>query len=362
MPSTASTSSGVAPYIARHRLHVVDELRGLAIFIMAAANMMFLLNVSEVPYLLRWFFSLAAPIFVALSGLMVAWSIYGKNYQRRKLLRRAAFLLFCGFAVDVFVWRIIPFTTVDVLYLIACGVAVSTLLARFSSYGVLVLAGIMLGMGEILREMLGYLADPVERDLTWPLNLPDWELLRQHWLVDGWFPLFPWLGMSLFGLWLGQVLWREGVDRHAPVFLHPLLLVVAPVLFATGVALEVLHPSPMLIRGNGYYEVFYPPTSSFCLITVGILILIGAGIEKIEKRVKLKALAIPGRCSLLLYIMHLIIVGQVLEFFYPAGKWPFWAWISTYLLLASLLIAVAFGLEALRTRRLAKKTAEKPVA
>jgi uncharacterized membrane protein len=100
------------------RNKTIDSFRGMAIIIMIAANSWpYIYPYDNCPFLLRVLFSTAAPIFIFLSGYVYQFqnSLKGK----RPLYKRPLQILLLAVLIDSLVWKIVPFVTFDVLYLIA---------------------------------------------------------------------------------------------------------------------------------------------------------------------------------------------------------------------------------------------------
>ena len=109
----------------------VDTLRGLAIVTMIAANLAGPVLREPHPLWLRLYGSFAAAIFVFLSGMMVALTarVHGRAWTY--FLARGTAIVVVGALIDVAIWQIAPFTSVDVLYLIGvslplCALVLST--------------------------------------------------------------------------------------------------------------------------------------------------------------------------------------------------------------------------------------------
>jgi len=96
----------------------IDILRGLAIFTMVAANMAPYVLIEPHPFWFRFYGSFAAPLFILISGMMVALTTLTKGHDFKYFLVRGILIVTVGALIDVVMWNFYPFTTVDVLYLI----------------------------------------------------------------------------------------------------------------------------------------------------------------------------------------------------------------------------------------------------
>ena len=103
--------------VTKTRFVELDIARSIAILIMIVANAApSLLEEESVHPIFRVICSLAAPLFIFISGLTFRVNMDSK---KSGLLKNAFYLLASAAFVDVAIWRIMPFCTFDVLYLIA---------------------------------------------------------------------------------------------------------------------------------------------------------------------------------------------------------------------------------------------------
>jgi peptidoglycan/LPS O-acetylase OafA/YrhL len=121
--------------------------------------------------------------------------------------------------------------------------------------------------------------------------------------VDGWFPLFPWLGFALFGVLLER--WR----RQPDVALRPDAR-LALLLMAVGGLLWWLAPGPLETR-KGYSELFYPPTMGYIVTAAGLVLGLVATSARWGTSPAGMLLQPLGRCSLFLYLAHLMLLELV---------------------------------------------------
>ena len=178
----------------------IDILRGLAIFAMIASNSASYLLAEPHPFGLRLYGSFAAPMFILLSGFMVAYSTEQKNLEFKYFFTRGLIIIGIGAFIDIAIFKSYPFTSFDVLYTIGLSLPVAYLFLKISNkwnrWG-LVLA--IFALTPLLQKLLGYTDYPTI--ITFPFNIPvvpDYPTnIANHLLIDGWFPLFPWLGFSL---------------------------------------------------------------------------------------------------------------------------------------------------------------------
>lgn len=313
------------------RLSSVDALRGVAIVSMFAANLAGPCLAAPHPLWLRIFGSFAAPAFIFLAGMMTT---LGKAAPLGRLLQRSALLLILAVIIDVVCWGIDPFQTFDVLYLLCLALPLAGQCARLPRGVHALVALAVLSSTPWLRDRLGY--GPMLPDhLAYP-----WPAWRRF-LVDGWFPIFPWLGLALAGSLAGRLDLFRGRLRSW-------LALLGAGCVALGGAGWLLEP-PQLATRSGYSELFYPATPQYLAIALGAVLLALAGFEALARRYTLRWLALLGRSSLLLYVAHVALVALVLDELFPARSLP--TFLGLYAAMTGALWLLAWASERYRASR-----------
>ncbi len=283
----------------------IDALRGFAVLTMIGANMVPYLLDEPYPFWLRVFASLAAPTFVLLAGFMVGHRSIERPRPMRHHLKRAAELLLVASLIDHLIWNTAPFSNFDILYLIALVLPLAQAAQRLPRVAVLLLAAAVFAATRPLQQLLGY-----GRDIPQPL------VDRLHaLLVDGWFPVFPWLGIGLVGSVVGAV------SRQRPEFATRRLHRVALLCFAGGIA-RWWHVRPALPTRGGYAELFYPPSLAFVLTALGVALCLLALTLRLQYSRVCRVLSVYGRASLLIYVVHLASITLVVDRFVQGRGWP----------------------------------------
>ena len=169
----------------------IDIARGIAIIIMMGANMGPVLHEPHSLFM-RMCSSLAAP-FCTAGGYDDCTSCRAGMAENREAHGHAVAV---GGFYGLAAWGIRPFLGVDVLYLVAIGTAVTYSLRNVPAAA---LAAIIMAIAfatPFLQESLGYTAYPTGMELlsgnvtvVVKQQTPVWH----HYLIDGWFPVFPWL-------------------------------------------------------------------------------------------------------------------------------------------------------------------------
>jgi len=127
------------------------------------------------------------------------------------------------------------------------------------------------------------------------------------WLVDGYFPLLPWLGYTLAGAALFKYVLQEekplGTARLA--FLGLTLLVIGSLLlFVPTSVFPNLTNGGILVSREGYSEVFYPPTYGFVFFSNGAILIQVVLFVRIRRNFLSAIPMFFGKYCMLVYIAH----------------------------------------------------------
>lgn len=294
------------------RIDAIDILRGLAIFIMVPANMAPSVYAEPHEFWFRLASSFAAPAFIAIAGLTIALTAITRKYGWKHYLIRGALLLLVAAFVDVLIIKVAPFLSYDVLYLIGIACPLTYLFMRLPRLYQWSLISLIFLVTPVLQSTFGYTDYPGDVILWGDTEgarqaSPTWSGALRRLLIDGWFPLFPWLGLSFAGAMMGQLLLHVPGRRDDRVH-----IVFAAALLAVGIVAWWVHPGAMYNR-QGFSELFYPPTLGFILTAWGAVWAVLWMVEKAPRWPIFEPLVWLGQCSLLMYVLHLAIIAYVLE-------------------------------------------------
>ncbi len=298
----------------RHKLF--DQARGVAIIAMVMANSASLFGEEvKVGFWFRLLASFPAPIFVVLAGLMVALTAPKHNFTY--FVWRGMFVVGMGVIVDVVANLVVPFQSCDVLYLMGFMMPCAYVANRLKTPQLLsfIIALLVLSFAALLA--LSYQPLPLMTFFNGEV-LPKGAspVVWRHWLVDGWFPLLPWLPIGLSGILFARY-YQRSIKQGGFGFARTSFLVGAFVLVLLGMVVSWLDPSPFLIR-DGYVELFYPPNCAFVLSALGVVALVLVMSELSSLWTSLKWFQLFGSMTLAMYLLHLLIIGHILEnLFYP---------------------------------------------
>ncbi len=301
------------------RVYWIDILRGLAILVMIPANMApYLAEPHNLLY--RFIGSFAAPIFILLSAGMVV--LRSDRHSAGYYVQRAGYVMLCGVLLDTVLWRIVPFMTFDVLYTIGIGMVAVYFLRNVDTRELLLLTLIIFLAAYAGIQVFGYHEAVPEVAYLESLRFPGPDRVVQSWFLDGWFPLFPWLGFALLGSAFFKYIRKAGdalpVNR---LFILGLILTAAGLvlLFVPIPHYENFASNQIISNREGYSEIFYPPTPGYLLMAIGIFLILLRALFHSRQNPIGDIISYFGKHSMLVYLSHQILgyvlVGPVIRAF-----------------------------------------------
>ncbi len=310
----------------------IDILRGLAIFTMIGANMIPGLLRDASSFLFRLYGSFAAPTFIFLSGMMVSFIVTKKNHSAPYFIKKTIILLLTGAAIDLLITGIYPFITFDVLYLIGASILLTFLFKKLNFFSQYTLVIIIFALAPLLQSVFGYGWIPLEIHLPLVyenISIPIKAILKQ-WFIDGWFPLFPWLGFAFLGSIAADIRFKY------KNFSNLMILFIGLIVLILGEIIWNINTGQMFIR-NGYSELFYPPTYGFILTSIGVIIILFYIIDLKSNLSIYNPFSVLGKWSLEIYIIHLFIISLLEKIIKPQG-------INIFLLMYISIVILLLGL------------------
>lgn len=328
-----------------HRDATIDILRGWAIFTMVAANIAASVLASPHPFLFRFYGSFAAPLFILISGMMVVFTAQTKGHGLKYFLLRGAMIITVGALIDVLIWKIYPFTTVDVLYLIGISLPLAYLFCRLDALSRWIIIISIFLVTPVLQMNFGYTDYPTEFSLNGEqtIIIENQTGIFNHWIIDGWFPVFPWLGFSLLGVNIANLRWNKSHANFGKINIS----LIGICILAFGGIIWWLYPGSLLTRA-GYSELFYPPTIGYIMSAIGIIVILFSIVDRKPLISAYKPLQLLGESALLMYILHLALIEYVIA--PQESEQIFQVFLLIYIVLSSLLISIAYALRVLKTR------------
>ncbi len=212
--STTSTPAG-ARGAAASRLWEVDTLRGVAIVMMVVYHLLFDLSalagydIDVVTGFWRLWARATASLFIVLVGVSLTLSLSRARQAAPtaplfgKFLRRGLGVFACGLLVTAATAVLYPdeVVTFGILHFIGAGIVLA--------YPFLNLKWLNLPLG-LASLALGRLIEGITLPFPWLLWL---GLPPAYYRTFDYFPLLPWFGLILLGIWAGGVLYPDRVRR-----------------------------------------------------------------------------------------------------------------------------------------------------
>ena len=183
------------------RFWEIDFFRGLAVLMMVAFHFLYDLNyfaVTSIPVnegYLFWFARITAGIFIFISGICLSVS-YSKKKDKywKKSLRRFTKLFGLGLIITAITWLFFPqeFIVFGILHFFGLSAVIILPFLRFKK------SNIILGLIFIA---IGIFLSGIAFDFPYLLWL---GLEPVGFLTFDYFPIFPWFGLLLIGLFAGK--------------------------------------------------------------------------------------------------------------------------------------------------------------
>jgi len=189
------------------RFWEVDFSRGIGIVMMIASNfitdLQFFENYNAHEIFWKVFAVVTASIFLLLVGISLNLS-YAKSKDFKKYLKRGAFIFGLGLIITLITFFFIPhdYIRFGVLHLIGLSIILAYPFLKLDKRFSLVLGAILVFMGFLVKN------------IVLNSNFLLWIGFRTADFVSvDYFPLLPWFGVVLIGLFLGKWLYPDGVCR-----------------------------------------------------------------------------------------------------------------------------------------------------
>jgi len=159
----------------------------------------------------------------------------------------------------------------NILYLIAVSLPIGFLFLRLHIYEQLISVISIFALTPLLQYIFGYTDFPSTfwLDSSTNIMVNNESGIVQHWFIDGWFPLFPWLGFLLFGVMLGNIRWEKKIYRFKRNIIH----IIAISIIIVGANLWLYAPGDLLVRDGNSELFFFPATIGFIITAIGVTVL-----------------------------------------------------------------------------------------
>ncbi len=191
------------------RFWELDFARGFALVLMIIFNYAFALQYFGVYTLTSseifwfWFPRLIGALFIFIAGLSLSLSYSGvKNKKRvyRKYAKRGSGIFLLGMAITLVTWIFVPGQTIffGILHLIGLSIIIAPPFFLFKN------ANLFTGLSIII---VGIYLQKFSFDFPWLLWI---GLQPKNFVTLDYFPLMPWFGFVLLGIFIGNILYKNG--------------------------------------------------------------------------------------------------------------------------------------------------------
>jgi len=253
---------------------------------------------------------LAAPLFIMLAGIGAALLVKNRRDSAGMLVKRGIIIMIMGYVLNLITPAWFSSLSWYVLHLIGFSILTAPVFVRMSGMAALIAGSILFLVTPVFQYILD--VPPVLNNSLMSTISSAHDALKVI-LVQGHFPVLPWLGVFIFGTAAGK--WIAGGNRQR-------LLYAAFILAAAGCTAAV---SGLIFPGilkndcaSGYLKLsvrLYPVYLPLILMLTGfsILLVLAATSDRISPFLKHKSpIVLLGRCSLSVFIVHIFIFRQAL--------------------------------------------------
>ncbi len=323
VPDSAKPADGATT--APGRLHGLDALRGLAVFLMIEQHMgVWLwagrrLGVSVIEYWPLVAFNAlgggAAPMFITLAGVGTSLMLVKRDGPGTDalLVRRGLVLIGFGLLLNLITPSWFSWGSFFVLHLMGFAMALAPLWRRLSDRTLIVVA-VLVAVAAIALQMALDTPMRLTNERMRDVSLPGGALRLA--LAESQFPIFPWLAPYLLGTVAGRWI-------HARRFAAIAKLGAASVAVGgIGVLLARTMPKSEIVRrAFGLQLGFFPASIAIVALLVGAVLIVIALVARRDDARPLSGrnpLVALGRISLTLLLVHVPLFREATR---PIGWW-----------------------------------------
>lgn len=320
-----------------YRLESIDALRGIAVLLMIQQHVLYWLctdTKSSKPVLvLSAMGGLAAPIFVTLAGVGSSLAVQRLSCLGLCMPLRGIIIIGFGYLLNFLAPHWFSLGAWYVLHLIGFAVMLSPLLQRISSPYVLGLMFAVIIMTAVLQTYFNTPFQLYNHQMGNPSNL--WVFFK-HVLVEGFFPIFPWMAYFMAGIVSGR--WLNYKKEKKIGYLAVILFGIFIGLMFCNFMNPAFKKSEFLIRVFTLIPSFYPSLVPIILLLMSLSLFFLYGIIFIEAKISqrnLRFLSDLGRSSMTLLIVHVAVIRGAAHYL---GFWKIFSVIESIFLTGSVLI------------------------
>jgi uncharacterized membrane protein len=315
------------------RIYSIDFTRGLVMIIMALDHVRDMIHVSSVMqrptdlttttpilFFTRWITYLCAPIFVFLAGTSAYLSFKSKgnpSENRKYFLKRGLWLLILEFTIINFaLFFDAGFHTLifEVISAIGFGFIILSLLIRSSLKTICIIGLVILffyGLLSLIPTTPGSTINTILSLLFSPGAFP----ISSNRVFLMAYPPIPWLGIMLIGFAAGK-LFELSIDKRKKIFVRIglgslLLFIILRFMNIYGDPLPWSPQKNLVFSFLSFINISkYPPSLLFCLVTLGIMFLILAFVERENRFTPI--VSVYGKVPLFYFVLHFYIIHLLL--------------------------------------------------
>jgi uncharacterized membrane protein len=315
------------------RISSIDIVRGIVMIIMALDHVRDLMHTNSITqsptdlttttpelFLTRWITHLCAPIFVFLAGTSAYISLRRNNdfiFSRNHLLKRGLFLILLEFTVvnfGMFFDLGFHLYLFEVIAAIGVGFIFLGLISKLP-FHYIGLIGLVIILLHNLFPLIPFSEKSTLQAFLNPLfNTTAIPLFSGKVFVVG-YPPIPWLGIMLVGFGSGRFFELASEKRNK------LFLQLSVIFIGLFVAIRFINiygdTSKWTFQKNGLFTFLsfinvtkYPPSLLFCLLTLGIMFLLIAFGEKLNKTIQ-GVLCVYGKAPLFYFLVHFYLIHLI---------------------------------------------------
>ena len=301
-----------APYPKPQRVASLDALRGVAVLLMITQHVAFWITAepgsSWVIQVTGALGGLAAPLFVTLSGIgAVLLSERHPNADRLFFVRGLLIMVF-GYLMNVLTPHWFTLGSWYVLHMIGAALIMAPLLRRVPDFAMILMAAAVMVATGLLQSYLNMPFRLFNDHMAAQVQLGG---VLRYALVEGFFPIFPWIAFFMAGILAGRWLISARMDK---------LLVFGTVLVGTAVILSATYfsgadftRSEPWVRYFRLQSSFYSALAPLSLLLMGLSLLFVAAFSALQKKISFSpsdVLVCLGRASLTLLIVHVALIRE----------------------------------------------------
>jgi uncharacterized membrane protein len=256
----------------------IDILRAIAILLMIQVHFTDDMSYAFAPTPGRlfdasgWLGLIPAPFFTVLSGLSYALWLRaqkrsGKGDIVKYSFRRGMFVFGIGIAVNVLIWLPAATFNWDILTFLGAAALILIVVRNWRPATLAAICIVILLVTPPLRDLSHYQSYWVDEVFQYDFTLSDVVL---GFLLNGYFPLLPWLIYPLAGFALGQFFDSEDDEEPSLPTFVPVLGTAMIAIALLGVVLNAYVPAwAARYYANFFPDEFYPATTVFVLLSLG---------------------------------------------------------------------------------------------